>query len=75
MIITNKNDIFQWNWLPKIIPIGTPMTDDNGKDIPSVPIAVPLCLESEISEIVEKTIGATIPPKAPIKSRVIKKNW
>ena len=51
------------------------MTDDNGKDIPSVPIAVPLCLESEISEIVEKTIGATIPPKAPIKSRVIKKNW
>ena len=69
MIFSNEIDCL------KIIPIGTPITDDNGKDIPSVPIAVPLCFESEISEIVEKTIGATIPPKAPIKSLEIKKNW
>mgnify|MGYP003347725390 CR=1 FL=1 len=54
---------------------GTPITDDNGNDMPSVPIAVPLYFDAEISEIVVKTTGATIPPKAPIKSLVTKKNW
>ena len=44
-----------------MIPIGTPMTDDNGKKTFQVSqyLAVPRCLESEISKIVEKTIGAT----------------
>ena len=41
--------------------------------MPSVPIAVPLYFDAEISEIVVKTTGATIPPKAPIKSLVTKK--